>query len=78
MIITVQKEDGEERHLLMNNRLSTFYDCAKRMSINYFYLIVTSVTLYSSFAVIGNCSVEPFFKESIHFLNLFDICNQNS
>uniref|UniRef100_F1LAB9 39S ribosomal protein L39 n=1 Tax=Ascaris suum TaxID=6253 RepID=F1LAB9_ASCSU len=32
VIITVQKEDGEERHLLMNNRLSTFYDCAKHIS----------------------------------------------
>uniref|UniRef100_A0A915BBD6 39S ribosomal protein L39, mitochondrial n=1 Tax=Parascaris univalens TaxID=6257 RepID=A0A915BBD6_PARUN len=32
VIITVLKEDGEERHLLMNNRLSTFYDCAKHIS----------------------------------------------
>ncbi|VDM43536.1 unnamed protein product [Toxocara canis] len=32
VIISVQLEDGEEKHLLMNNSLSTFHECAKHIS----------------------------------------------
>ncbi|VDK17930.1 unnamed protein product [Anisakis simplex] len=32
VIVSVQQEDQTERHLLMNDHLSTFHDCAKHIS----------------------------------------------